>query len=96
MDKTDGNVNYNTSDTSVTKVTYTGQTIVCPYKDRCTRYPDSCSSCKRNSAKKDYYIPDPRDWYIPYNPWYDQPIIWYTSCITNNTNDKDCHIYDDC
>lgn len=42
--------------------------VVCPFMDKCTAYPYSCSSCKHNTGKKSYYEPD----YQPYwYPWWD-------------------------
>jgi len=87
---------------------FTGQTIECPYTDKCTKHPSCCGTCRRNTAKKDYYIPDKQDWYIPYPPtyipWYPYPNytgdVWCTTTTTyirdNPGDGSECHIYDDC
>ena len=91
MDVTDGNTNDETY--------FTGQKIECPYTDKCIKYPSCCGTCKRNTAKKDYYIPDKDDWYVPYPQpytwWYPyEPIIWCSTC--DGSDNYECHIYDDC
>ena len=87
-----------TSDTSGNVTYFTGQKIECPYTDKCTKYPSCCGTCKRNTAKKDYYIPDRQDWYIPYvvppYTWYPDYPIWVS--VSYSGNSGECHIYDSC
>lgn len=45
--------------------------IICEYKNRCTRHPDWCKTCLRNTGKRDYYKPSPCP--TPYYPW----VWWY-------------------
>lgn len=58
--------------------------VVCQYKDKCISFPNWCSSCKNNTAKKNYYVPD----YQPDIPYYPPPCypIWVvtTSGSTNS------------
>jgi len=42
------------------------ETVSCPHKDKCTSYPGSCGSCKKNRGKRNYYEP-----VIPY------PVVRY-------------------
>ena len=92
-----------TLDNNITvNVVITCSGVVCPYKDKCVSYPTRCNTCKHNSAKRDYYEPEPCPYYpYPYNPWYPytnpyQPwITWWTNCdwdsnYTNTNEDYYC------
>jgi len=84
--------------------------VVCPYKNKCVSYPNRCNTCKHNTAKRDYYEPepsspyDPYPWipYPPYYPWYPyQPwITWWTTCddwdSDNYTNNQQYNYYCKC
>jgi len=50
---------------------------ICPYKGKCTSEGTKCASCSRNTGRKDYYIPDNRDWYTPYYPQYPYTTPWW-------------------
>lgn len=50
--------------------------VICPYKDKCSSFPDKCDTCRNNKGtKKDYYEPDYQP-YIPYRPPYYIDPVW--------------------
>ena len=56
--------------------------IVCPKKNNCTSHPHKCTSCTRNTGKRDYYKPEP---YIPWWPYtYPYTYPYITWQITYN------------
>ena len=62
------------------------ENIICKFKDKCSSYPNFCSSCSNNTGKKNYYIPEqPYNPIVPYTPWIMYP---YVTC---GTSDKTNH-----
>ena len=78
--------------------------VICKYKHKCSRYPHSCTSCRNNKAKRDYYQPncDPVPWTYPHITYYDNggtgPAIiddvdhynniWYTTIGTSSSSEN--------
>lgn len=60
--------------------------VECPYKTKCTSYPNWCQTCVNNTGKKNYYKAE--NPHYPYNPWYPYtwPYTWGTSTVTCTTN----------
>jgi len=71
--------------------------VICPYKDKCTSFPEWCCSCKHNTGKKSYYSPDYYPIWQPYYPYYTTPYsstIWCT--YTSNTDSNCTSHYEQC
>ena len=64
--------------------------VVCTYKDQCTEYSKSCQSCKRNTGKRNYYLPDYDPYYPPLLPYvypsYPYAPVWCQWTTTWNGN----------
>ena len=43
--------------------------VDCPYKKKCTSHPSLCNSCRNNSGRRSYYIPDYKPRPYPYEWW---------------------------
>lgn len=61
--------------------------IVCPYTNKCTQHPTLCSTCIRNTGKRNYYKPEPIPLY-PYPYPYYEP-IWVSTTTDDGSSNYD-------